>query len=104
VLTREKLTFVCERWNTLCLGLYGCRNGVYVLCTHVEITSLTRHILEIMVSKFSNIMININKVIDNRSTFFSGGVTSCTRILKTAGISPTPGWIKKNRNRKDHWI
>jgi uncharacterized protein involved in tellurium resistance len=50
-------------------------NEVYVLCTHVEITSLTRHILEIMVSKFSNIMININKVIGNRSTFFSGGVT-----------------------------
>jgi hypothetical protein len=48
----------------------------------VEITSLTRHILEIMVSKFSNIMININKVIDNRSTFFSGGVTSCTRNVK----------------------
>ena len=32
-----------------------------------------------MVSKFSKIVININKVIDNRSTFFSGGVTSCTR-------------------------
>jgi hypothetical protein len=27
-------------------------------------------------------MININKVIDNRSTFFSGGVTSCTRNVK----------------------
>ena len=48
----------------------------------MEITSLTRHILEIMVSKFSNIIININKVIDNRSTFFSGGVTSCTRNVK----------------------
>jgi hypothetical protein len=36
---------------------------VYVLCTHVEITSLTRHILEIMVSKFNNIRIKINKVI-----------------------------------------
>ena len=45
------------------------------------ITSLTRHILEIMVSKFSNIMININKVIGNRSTFFSGGVTLCTREI-----------------------
>ena len=46
------------------------------------ITSLTRHIFEIMVSKFSNIMININKVIDNRSTFFSGGVTLCTENMK----------------------
>jgi hypothetical protein len=27
-----------------------------------------------MVSKFNNIMININKVIGNRSTFFSGGL------------------------------
>jgi hypothetical protein len=35
-----------------------------------------------MVSKFSNIMININKVIGNRSTFFSGGVTLCTRNVK----------------------
>jgi hypothetical protein len=45
----------------------------------VEITSLTRHILKIMVAKFSNIIININKVIDNRSTFLSGGVTLCTQ-------------------------
>jgi len=45
----------------------------------MEITSLTRHILEIMVFKFSNIMININKVIGNRSTFLSGSVTSCTQ-------------------------
>jgi len=44
----------------------------------VEITSLTRHILEIMVSKFSNIMININKVIGNQSTLLSGTVTLCT--------------------------
>ena len=56
--------------------------NVYVLCTHVEITSLTRHILEIMVSKFSNIMININKVIGNRSTFLSSGVTLCTQNVK----------------------
>jgi hypothetical protein len=35
-----------------------------------------------MVSKFSNIMININKIIDNRNTFFSGGVTLCTRNVK----------------------
>jgi hypothetical protein len=48
----------------------------------VEITSLTRHILEMMVSKFSNIMININKVIGNRSTFLSGGVTLCTQNVK----------------------
>jgi hypothetical protein len=48
----------------------------------VEITSLTRHILEIMLSKFSNIMININKVIGNRSTFLSGGVTLCTQNVK----------------------
>ena len=27
-------------------------------------------------------MININKVIGNRSTFFSGGVTLCTRNVK----------------------
>jgi hypothetical protein len=48
----------------------------------LEIMSLTRHILEIMVSKFSNIMININKVIRNQSTFLSGGVTLCTQNMK----------------------
>ena len=48
----------------------------------MEITSLTRHILEIMVSKFSNIMININKVIGNRSAFLSSGVTLCTQNVK----------------------
>jgi hypothetical protein len=41
-----------------------------------------RHVLEIMVSKFSNIMININKVIGNGSTFLSGGVTLCTQNVK----------------------
>jgi hypothetical protein len=41
----------------------------YYDTSQLEIMSLTRHILEIMVSKFSNIMININKVIGNRSTF-----------------------------------
>jgi hypothetical protein len=53
-----------------------------VLCTQLEIMSLTRHILEIMVSKFSNIMININKVIRNRSSFLSGGVTLRTQNVK----------------------
>jgi hypothetical protein len=37
---------------------------------------------QIMVSKFSNIMININKVIRNQSTFLSGGVTLCTQSIK----------------------
>jgi hypothetical protein len=33
----------------------------------------------IMVSKFTNIMININKFIGNQSTFLSGSVTLCTQ-------------------------
>jgi hypothetical protein len=38
--------------------------------------------VEIMVSKFSNIMININKFIGNQSTFLSGSVTLCTQNVK----------------------
>jgi hypothetical protein len=48
----------------------------------MEITSLTRHILEIMVSKFSTIMIKINTVTGNQSIFLSGGVTFCTQNVK----------------------
>ena len=31
-----------------------------------------------IMSKFSNMMINVNKVINNRSTFLSDSVTLCT--------------------------